>query len=101
MRISRSRARRSCRLKCAKPGHTSCREARKWTLSLRLNQLESSVERDAKCCSRRSMMAQELVLSLHGIGTPHDRVGTEESFYWVTREAFTMLLENIVGTRAT
>jgi peptidoglycan/xylan/chitin deacetylase (PgdA/CDA1 family) len=46
-------------------------------------------------------MAQELVLSLHGIGTPHDCVGTEESFYWVTREAFTMLLENIVGTRAT
>ncbi len=46
-------------------------------------------------------MAQELVLSLHGIDTPHDCVGTEERFYWVTREAFTMLLENIVATRAT
>jgi peptidoglycan/xylan/chitin deacetylase (PgdA/CDA1 family) len=46
------------------------------------------------------MMAHELVLNLHGIGTPHDRVVTEESFYWVTKEAFTMLLENIVVTRA-
>jgi len=45
-------------------------------------------------------MAPELVLNLHGIGTPHDAVGPEESYFWVTLEAFTMLLENIVATRA-
>jgi peptidoglycan/xylan/chitin deacetylase (PgdA/CDA1 family) len=46
-------------------------------------------------------LAQELILSLHGIGTPHDNVSIKESFFWVTRQAFTTLLESIVATRAT
>jgi len=46
-------------------------------------------------------MAQELILSLHGIGTSHDSVRAEESFFWVTRQAFITLLESIVAIRAT
>jgi peptidoglycan/xylan/chitin deacetylase (PgdA/CDA1 family) len=46
-------------------------------------------------------LAQELILSLHGIGTPHEGVPTKESFFWVTRKAFTTLLESIVATRVT
>ena len=46
-------------------------------------------------------MAQELVLSLHGIGTPHDKVSSGELFFWVSRQAFTTLLESIVAIRAT
>ena len=45
-------------------------------------------------------MAQELVLNLHGIGTPHDKVSPRELFFWVSRQAFTTLLESIVATRA-
>lgn len=45
-------------------------------------------------------MAQELILSLHGIGTPHHGVRTEESFFWVTQQTFTTLLERIVAARA-
>jgi peptidoglycan/xylan/chitin deacetylase (PgdA/CDA1 family) len=44
-------------------------------------------------------LAQELILCLHGIGTPHKGVLAEESFFWVTRQAFTTLLDNIVVTR--
>ncbi len=44
-------------------------------------------------------MSQELTLSLHGIGTPHDGVAATESFFWVTRQAFTTLLDSIVVTR--
>jgi peptidoglycan/xylan/chitin deacetylase (PgdA/CDA1 family) len=47
------------------------------------------------------MMARELVLNLHGVGVPHDSVGAEESFFWVTRRAFTMLLDCIVAAGAT
>jgi peptidoglycan/xylan/chitin deacetylase (PgdA/CDA1 family) len=46
-------------------------------------------------------MAQELVLCLHGIGTPHNGIVAEESFYWTSRRAFTTLLETIVATRPT
>jgi peptidoglycan/xylan/chitin deacetylase (PgdA/CDA1 family) len=46
-------------------------------------------------------MAQELVLNLHGIGTPHDGVVPGESLFWVTQQAFTMLLECILAARAT
>ena len=42
-------------------------------------------------------LAQDLILSLHGIGTPHDGVSAKESFFWVTRQAFTTLLESIVA----
>ena len=45
-------------------------------------------------------MVQELTLCLHGIGTPHDGVAPSESFFWVTRQAFTMLLDNIATRRA-
>jgi len=41
-------------------------------------------------------LAQELILNLHGIGTPHDRVSADESFFWVSRQAFTTLLDSIV-----
>jgi len=46
-------------------------------------------------------LGQELILCLHGIGRPHDGVTARESIFWVTRQAFTTLLENIVETRAT
>jgi peptidoglycan/xylan/chitin deacetylase (PgdA/CDA1 family) len=46
-------------------------------------------------------MAQELILNLHGVGTPHEGVSTEEAFYWVTTQAFTILLESIIAARAT
>ena len=46
-------------------------------------------------------MTQELILSLHGIGAPHDGVSAKESFFWVTRQAFTILLDSIVAVRAT
>src|SRR5262245_13348489 len=55
----------------------------------------------AKSFQRSSKLAQELILSLHGIGTPHDHVRAEESFFWVTQQAFATLLESIVATRAT
>jgi peptidoglycan/xylan/chitin deacetylase (PgdA/CDA1 family) len=44
-------------------------------------------------------LAQELTLCLHGIGTPHHGVAAAESFFWVTQQAFTMLLDDIVVTR--
>ena len=44
---------------------------------------------------------RELILSLHGIGIPHNNVSIKESFFWVTRQKLTTLLENIVATRAT
>ncbi len=46
-------------------------------------------------------MTQELILSLHGIGAPHDGVSAKESFFWVTRQAFTILLDSIVAVRTT
>ena len=42
-------------------------------------------------------MAHELILSLHGIGTPHDGVTVDESFFWITRQTFTTLLDSIVA----
>jgi peptidoglycan/xylan/chitin deacetylase (PgdA/CDA1 family) len=42
-------------------------------------------------------LAKELILSLHGIGTPHGGVSANESFFWVTRETLTMLLDCIVA----
>ncbi len=41
-------------------------------------------------------MAQELILCLHGIGTPHRGVAAAQSFFWVTQQAFTMLLDIVV-----
>jgi peptidoglycan/xylan/chitin deacetylase (PgdA/CDA1 family) len=45
-------------------------------------------------------LAQELVLNLHGIGSPHGGVAADESFFWVTRQAFVTLLENIVAAKS-
>ena len=46
-------------------------------------------------------MPQELILNLHGLGTPPDGVPVEEAFFWVTRQTFTTLLESIVAAQAT
>ena len=46
-------------------------------------------------------MPQELIISLHGIGTPHNGVSADEAFFWVTQNAFTTLLENMVATAPT
>ena len=46
-------------------------------------------------------MAEEVILCLHGIGSPHDGVTNRESLFWLTRQAFTRLLDNIVATRPT
>jgi peptidoglycan/xylan/chitin deacetylase (PgdA/CDA1 family) len=46
-------------------------------------------------------LAEELILSLHGIGEPHEGVSANESFFWVTRQTFTMLLDNIVAASST
>jgi peptidoglycan/xylan/chitin deacetylase (PgdA/CDA1 family) len=46
---------------------------------------------------RGRKVAQEVTLCLHGIGTPPPGVATSESFFWVTRQAFTKLLDHIVA----
>jgi peptidoglycan/xylan/chitin deacetylase (PgdA/CDA1 family) len=46
-------------------------------------------------------LTQELVLNLHGIGTPPDGVAADEAFFWVARQTFATLLDNIVAARAT
>jgi peptidoglycan/xylan/chitin deacetylase (PgdA/CDA1 family) len=40
---------------------------------------------------------QELVLVLHGVGTPHNGVSGTESFFWLSRWAFSGLLEAIAA----
>jgi peptidoglycan/xylan/chitin deacetylase (PgdA/CDA1 family) len=45
-------------------------------------------------------LTQELIVNLHGIGSPHDGVAADESFFWVTQQAFVMLLESVVAPRA-
>ena len=45
-------------------------------------------------------MAQELILNLHGIGSPHSAATASEKFFWVTRQCYLTLLESIVATRA-
>lgn len=46
-------------------------------------------------------MQQELVVNLHGIGTPQAGVAADEARYWVTRELFTTVLDRIAAARAT
>jgi peptidoglycan/xylan/chitin deacetylase (PgdA/CDA1 family) len=42
----------------------------------------------------------QLILGLHGIGSPHHGVtDNDEPFYWVSRQAFVSLLQTIVVTR--
>ena len=45
--------------------------------------------------------ALELVLTMHGIGTPPDGIDNNNSRYWLNRQAFTTLLESIVVANAT
>jgi peptidoglycan/xylan/chitin deacetylase (PgdA/CDA1 family) len=45
-------------------------------------------------------LTQELILSLHGIGAPHEGVSSKESFFWITLPSFTTLLDNIVTAQA-
>jgi peptidoglycan/xylan/chitin deacetylase (PgdA/CDA1 family) len=42
----------------------------------------------------------ELILNLHGIGSPHHGVPGDERFYWVPKQAFASLLNDVVATRA-
>src|SRR5262249_24536225 len=42
-------------------------------------------------------LTQELILSLHGIGTPHVGVSADESFFWITRQKFATLLDSIAA----
>ena len=45
-------------------------------------------------------MPAQLILTLHGIGSPHHGVtDDDEPFYWVSRQAFISLLQTIVVTR--
>ena len=46
-------------------------------------------------------MAAELILTLHGIGPPHQGVPSGERFYWVTEQAFVSLLQTVAATRQT
>lgn len=45
-------------------------------------------------------MGRELIFNIHGIGTPHDGVMSEEAFFWIKRDLFTALLDAIAVTRA-
>jgi hypothetical protein len=44
-------------------------------------------------------MPAQLILQLHGIGSPHGGVTEDGRFYWLSRETFVSLLETIVMTR--
>lgn len=44
--------------------------------------------------------ALELVLNMHGIGTPPDGIDNNNSRYWLNRQAFTTVLESIVVAKA-
>jgi peptidoglycan/xylan/chitin deacetylase (PgdA/CDA1 family) len=44
-------------------------------------------------------MPAQLILELHGIGSPHGSVTEHERFYWLSRETFVSLLQTIVATR--
>ena len=41
-------------------------------------------------------LTQELIFNLHGIGTPHNDISPGESPFWVTRELFVSLLDQIL-----
>ena len=44
-------------------------------------------------------MPAQLILGLHGIGSPHHGVTDDERSYWVSRQAFISLLQTFVVTR--
>jgi peptidoglycan/xylan/chitin deacetylase (PgdA/CDA1 family) len=45
-------------------------------------------------------LAEELILNLHGIGTPYEGIPADEAFFWVTESAFVMLLDNLMAVQA-
>jgi len=45
-------------------------------------------------------LGQECILNFHGIGTPHGNVTQDESFYWLTGQTFTAVLESVAEVRA-
>jgi peptidoglycan/xylan/chitin deacetylase (PgdA/CDA1 family) len=46
-------------------------------------------------------MGAQRIFTLHGIGSPHQGVPSDEPFYWVTQQAFVSLLQIIVAGRET
>ena len=46
-----------------------------------------------------SELQRELIFNLHGVGTVDHHIGADESFYWLSRKAFTSLLDHIVEAR--
>jgi peptidoglycan/xylan/chitin deacetylase (PgdA/CDA1 family) len=50
---------------------------------------------------KSSTLTVEVILNLHGIGSPHHGVPSDEPFYWVTKQAFASLLDDVVASRAT
>jgi N-acetylglucosaminyl-diphospho-decaprenol L-rhamnosyltransferase len=55
---------------------------------------------DQQTATRTDPNARELVLNLHGIGTPPGGLDNNNSRYWLTRQAFTTLLESVMVARA-
>jgi peptidoglycan/xylan/chitin deacetylase (PgdA/CDA1 family) len=55
---------------------------------------------DQQIATRTDPNARELVLNLHGIGTPPGGLDNNNSRYWLTRQAFTTLLESVMVARA-
>jgi peptidoglycan/xylan/chitin deacetylase (PgdA/CDA1 family) len=46
-------------------------------------------------------MQRELILNFHGIGAPHQAVGSDERRVWMSRERFVALLDHVSALRAT
>jgi peptidoglycan/xylan/chitin deacetylase (PgdA/CDA1 family) len=46
-------------------------------------------------------MTAQLVLTVHGIGSPHQCVTSDERFHWISHQAFNSLVRTIVATRET
>jgi peptidoglycan/xylan/chitin deacetylase (PgdA/CDA1 family) len=45
-------------------------------------------------------LAKELILNLHGIGTPSASIPADEAYFWVSESAFAMLLDNLKAAQA-
>lgn len=44
-------------------------------------------------------VGQELILNLHGIGTPHNDIPPGESVFWISRKVFASVLDLVVAAR--
>ena len=49
-----------------------------------------------RAADQQTSIKLELVLNMHGIGTPPDGIDDNSSRYWLNRQAFTTVLESIV-----